>query len=65
MRRLLGWLRSKMPPRPPDMVRAGEDHARTRQHAFWSSEVLLDQLRDLECVAEEIRQGRAPHRRGE
>lgn len=58
--RIRAWLRRKRPGPPPDNCGAQESHAQARQHAFWASELLLDQLRDLELVADEIR-----HRREE
>jgi hypothetical protein len=60
--RFRAWLRHNRPSSPPDLDGAPADHAETRRHAFWVSELLLDQLRDLEAVAEEVRHHR---RRGE
>lgn len=62
MDRLRRWIETRKPKAPPSDDNAEAEHTAARQHAFWASERLLDDLRELECVAETIRNDRQERR---
>lgn len=62
MERLRRWIEKRKPSTPPDNHKAEQEHEEARQRAFWASEKLLDEMRNLECVADDIRFDRQQRR---